>query len=147
MNDPLQLSFEVRCSAEHAFKVWTSGIGTWWPRDHSVTGATDLQVVFEGCVGGRLYERANGVEHDWGEVTVWDPPARLAYRWHLGRGRAEATDVNIRFVPHGDSVTVIEIEHYGWERLGAAGPPWRERNEAGWATLLPHFAAAVDKGD
>lgn len=34
---------------------------------------------------------AEGIEHDWGVVTVWDPPKRLAYLWHLGRNRDEAT--------------------------------------------------------
>ena len=27
--------------AEHAFSVWTSGIGTWWPPDHTVTGRAE----------------------------------------------------------------------------------------------------------
>jgi hypothetical protein len=31
MTAPLRMSFNVDCSAEHAFAVWTSGIGTWWP--------------------------------------------------------------------------------------------------------------------
>ena len=38
MTGPLRLSFDVACSAEHAFTVWTAGIGTWWPPDHTVTG-------------------------------------------------------------------------------------------------------------
>jgi hypothetical protein len=32
---------------------------------------------------------------------------------------------------------------YGWGRLGAFGPDWREANKGGWSTLLPHFIAAV----
>ncbi len=27
MTDPLRMSFDVACSAEHAFRVWTSRIG------------------------------------------------------------------------------------------------------------------------
>ena len=34
------------------------------------------------------------------EVTVWPPPVRLAYLWYLGRERAAATEVEIRFVAH-----------------------------------------------
>ena len=34
-----------------------SGIGTWWPRDHTVTGDPDLRVVMETGVGGRIFER------------------------------------------------------------------------------------------
>ncbi len=71
MTTPLLTSFDVACSAEHAFHVWTDRIGTWWPPDHTATGQADL-IVLEGGVGGRIYERtSDGVEHDWGEVTVY----------------------------------------------------------------------------
>jgi uncharacterized protein YndB with AHSA1/START domain len=144
---PLRLSFDVACSVEHAFMVWTSGIGTWWPRDHTVTGHEGLKVVLEGGVGGRIFERTpEGVEHDWGEVTVWEPPQRLAYRWHLRQDRADATEVDIRFRPAGDTSTRIEIEHHGWERLGAAAHDVRDRNRAGWESLLPHYLAALTEG-
>ena len=85
-----------------------------------------------------------GAEHDWGEVTVWEPPERLGYLWHLRRDRADATDVEIRFVPRGAS-TRVEIEHRGWERLGADGVSWRDRNQGGWEGLLPHFRDAADR--
>ena len=148
MNDPLRMSFDVACSAEHAFTVWTSEIGTWWPHDHTVTGRGDLVVFLEGGVGGRIYERtADGVEHDWGEVTVWEPPTQLAYLWHIRSDRADATEVEIRFLAQGAAATRIEIEHRGWERLGSAGDSMRDRNRAGWETLLPHFQAAIAKGE
>jgi uncharacterized protein YndB with AHSA1/START domain len=144
--EPLRLSFDVACSVEHAFRVWTSGIGAWWPADHTVTGQDGLSVVLEGEKGGRIYERTpDGVEHDWGEVTVWQPPRRLAYLWHLRRDRADATEVDIAFVDAGEQQTRVEIEHRGWERLGADGQKWRDRNQAGWNTLLPHFVAAAQR--
>jgi uncharacterized protein YndB with AHSA1/START domain len=145
MTDPLRISLDVACSAGHAFRVWTSRIGTWWPPDHTVTGQPGL-VVLQGGVGGRIYERStDGVEHEWGEVTVWQPPARLAYRWYLGTDPAQATEVEIRFLAQGAVATRIEIEHHGWERLGTSADQWRDRNRAGWQTLLPHFAAAIAK--
>ena len=147
MTDPLRMSFDVACSAEHAFRVWTSGIGTWWPPDHTVAGRPGL-VVLQSGVGGRIYERAaDGVEHEWGEVTAWQPPARLAYLWYLGRDRSDATEVEIRFLAQGTVATRVEIEHRGWERLGATAGQWRDRNRAGWQTLLPHFVAAIERGD
>ncbi len=143
MTEPLRFDLEVACSVEHAFAVWTSGIATWWPADHTVTGEPAPTVVLEPGVGGRIYERASdGVEHEWGEVTAWEPPARLAYLWHLRADRSDATDVSIRFVPT-DHGTRVEIEHAGWERLGTRGDTWRERNHQGWSTLLPHYRAAI----
>ncbi len=147
MTEPLQLSFDVACSVEHAFAVWTSAINTWWPRDHTLTNSPDVAVVLERRVGGRIYERAaDGTEHDWGEVTVWDPPRRLAYLWHLGQQREAATDVDIRFHPGeaaGGKVTRIEIEHTGWERLGTREDALRQQNRIGWDSLLPRFLSAV----
>jgi uncharacterized protein YndB with AHSA1/START domain len=143
MTEPLRLELDVACPVQHAFSVWTAGIGSWWPADHTVTAEPGLQVVLEGRVGGRIYERTpTGAEHDWGEVTAWEPPSRLAYRWFLRADRADATDVEIRFVA-GDGGTRVQIEHRGWERLGTRGDAWRDRNRQGWATLLPHFTAAV----
>jgi uncharacterized protein YndB with AHSA1/START domain len=142
--DPIRLSFDVDCPADHAFQVWTSRIGQWWPADHTVTAEEGLTVVLEGRPGGRIYERtATGAEHDWGEVTLWEPPSRLAYLWHLRRDRADATEVEIRFIARGHTTTRVEIEHRGWERLGAEGEAWRERNYAGWSSLLPHFVTAA----
>ncbi len=144
MTSPLRLSFALACPVEHAFSVWTSAFGTWWPRDHTVTGGQDLRIVLEGRVGGRIFERTrNGVEHDWGQVTVWEPPTRLVYRWHLAQDRDDATVVDIQFRPTGATATRIEIEHHGWERLGARGAAVRDRNHAGWESLLPHYLAAL----
>ena len=52
MIEPLRISFDVACPAEHAFRVWTSGIGTWWPSDHTVTGGPE-RIVLTGGVGDR----------------------------------------------------------------------------------------------
>jgi uncharacterized protein YndB with AHSA1/START domain len=144
---PLRFAFEVAAPPDHAFEVWTGRIGTWWPADHTVTAEDGLRVELEGRVGGRIYERTpSGAEHDWGQVTAWEPPHRLVYLWHLRRDRADATEVEIRFLPAGPG-TRVEIEHRGWERLGAGGQEWRDRNRGGWESLLPHYRAAFTKED
>ena len=145
--EPLRLAFEVDCTPDHAFMVWTERIGQWWPADHTATGEPNLQVILEGRPGGRIFERTKaGEEHDWGEVTLWEPPHRFVYTWHLKRSREDATEVEIRFVPHATS-TRVEIEHRGWERLGMEeGRSWRDRNMGGWSTLLPHYIAASTDG-
>lgn len=141
--EPLAFTFVVACSPEHAFRTWTERIDVWWPADHTVSGLDDAVVVLEPRLGGRIYERTpDGGEHDWGEITTWQPPDALGYLWHLRRDRADATDVIIRFLPSGTS-TRVEIIHTGWERLGADAADWRSRNLGGWTSLLPHFTAAV----
>lgn len=154
MTEPLDLSFVVRCRPETAFRLWTEAIGKWWPADHTVSG-DPAAVVFEGRVGGRVFERArDGSEHEWGRVTLWEPPARLGYTWYLGAESDDATDVRIGFRDGGGEGTVVEIQHQGWERLGTRAADRRERNRAGWESLIPHLiraassdlAAALDRG-
>src|ERR1700722_18767523 len=120
---------------------WTDRIGTWWPPDHTATGQADL-IVLEGGVGGRIYERtSDGVEHDWGEVTVWEPPARLVYVWHLRRDREDATGGEDRFLAQGGAATRIEVRQPRREGLGRPAREVAEPKPAGLATLLPHYLA------
>ena len=147
MTEALHVSFEVDCVPAVAFRTWTTRASTWWPFDHSVSNERGIQVVFEEGVGGRIFERTPaGVEHEWGRMTVWDPPGRLAYTWHLRFAPQDATDVEIRFVDTGDGRTRVEIEHSGWDRLGDVAPQRREGNRLGWTSVLPHFAEAIEKG-
>jgi len=144
MIEPLHVSFEVACGVEHAFDTWTARFSTWWPHGHTVSGHPAAEVVLEPKVGGRIFERTpDGGEIDWGEITVWDAPRRLAYLWHIRRDRSDATDVEITFVPIDGAATRIDIVHTGWERLGAEGQAWRDANAGGWSGLVPHFAAAA----
>jgi uncharacterized protein YndB with AHSA1/START domain len=139
--DPLELAFTVACPPEHAFSVWTERTSLWWPKTHSVSADPALTVTIEPHPGGRIFERtAAGEEHDWGQVLEFAPPHRLVYQWHLRQDRADATRVEISFAPSGDG-TVVTIVHSDWQRLGQ-----RERNEKGWAGLLPHFVAACTAG-
>ncbi len=147
MIEPLRISLVVACPAEHAFAVWTSRTSSWWPIAHTVTCERGLEVVFEGRVGGRIFERTPaGVEVEWAEVTVWEPPRRLGYLWHIATDRADATEVEITFVDRGDATTRVDIEHRGWERLGARGPSWRDANLAGCDGVLPYYRGAPGVG-
>jgi uncharacterized protein YndB with AHSA1/START domain len=144
MTDALKFSFEVDCGVDHAFSTWTERISTWWPADHTLSGGPAV-IVFEGCVGGRIYERsAQGDEHEWGVVTVWQPPRLLAYRWYLGLSQESATDVAITFSALEVERTRVHVEQSGWERLGAAAPEQWNRNQAGWKALALRFSAMIE---
>jgi hypothetical protein len=143
MIEPLELSFEIDCAPDHAFDIWTERFDQWWPSGHTVSG-DPAAIVLERRVGGRIYERtADGTEIDWGEITVWQPPRRLAYLWHIRRDRTDATDVELTFVDTGNGTTRLQIVHTGWERLGSGATEWRDANRGGWCGLIPHFQAFV----
>jgi len=57
MIEPLRMSFDVDCTVDHAFDIWTHRTSSWWPVEHTVTAEPGLQVVFEGRAGGRIFER------------------------------------------------------------------------------------------
>ena len=148
MTDELALrkSIVVRCSPEHAFRVFTEKMSDWWPFEgHSLFDDEGAAVVFEGQVGGHVYERSSsGEEGIWGTLIVWDPPRELAMTWHPGRGEETAQELTVRFTPAGDG-TRVDVVHTGWER---SGPDARERMagyEKGWGAVLALFAEAAGK--
>jgi hypothetical protein len=144
MIEPLTLSYEIDCPADHAFEVWTTRLSTWWPKGHSASGDPRTEITLEPRLGGRIFERTpDGTEIDWGRITVWDPPRRLGYRWHIGRDEDQATDVALSFVALDGDRTRLEILHSGWERLGSEGPSWRDANTNGWSALIPRFVEAA----
>ncbi len=141
--EPLRISFDVACSAEHAFNTWANKTSLWWPDALTTEGIPGFTVTYEPRIGGRIFEKApSGKETEWGEITAWDPPKRLAYAFHIMTTRERATDVEIEFIPAESRKTRVEITHTGWERLGADGQDWRNQNYSGWSGVLPHFIEA-----
>ena len=145
MTDALRISQEIDCTPEHAFTVWTTRLSTWWPKGHSASGDTETVPVLEPRLGGRIYERTgDGREIDWGEITTWDPPHRLGYRWHIAWDVALATDVELTFVALADDRTRLDVVHTGWDRFGEEADRFRTANTGGWGALLPRFVAAAE---
>ena len=92
--------------------------------------------------GGRIVERGpDGAEHDWGRVLDWEPPTRLRYLWHLFFDPSEATEVELTFTAVA-SGTAVRLEQRGWDKLGTAGPPRRERTGQVWGALTAAYARA-----
>src|ERR1700683_5433501 len=74
----------VRASAERAFKVFTEGFDSWWPRTHHIGDSPMTRGIMEGRVGGRCYsEQADGTECRWGQILAWEPPTRFVMAWQV----------------------------------------------------------------
>ena len=135
----------VNVPVERAFEVFTAEIGTWWPlRTHAVDTERSETVILESQVGGRLYERApSGEEHLWGTVVAWEPPSRIVYSWHPGRGEETAQEVTITFSAKGPG-TRVEVRHTGWEKLGDDMEEAVASYDMGWDTVMGLYADAAD---
>ncbi len=142
---PVLRSVTVRRSPEDAFRIFTEGIGDWWPlATHSMYEQESASILVEPGVGGRFVERSrSGAEAVWGEILVWEPPHRLVYTWHPGYAPDDpATEVEIQFIAAGDGVTRVEFEHRGWEALADAAEK-RASYDHGWPVVLEHFVAGT----
>ena len=143
---PVRKSIFVNASQPVAFEVFTSGIGRWWPKSHTIGGVDLDRPVIEPKAGGRWYQLGlDGSECDVGKVDVWDPPARLVLIWQL---TAElkfdpnlVTEVEVHFTPEG-SGTRVDLEHRNLERLGETAEQLRVAIDSprGWGGLLALYA-------
>jgi uncharacterized protein YndB with AHSA1/START domain len=138
----------VSVSPERAFEVFTKDMATWWPIDTHSIGAMDDKdgppeaVVFETGPSGRIYERtADGEERHWANVLTWEPPRLLVIEWKL---TVAPTEVEVRFTPEGDG-TRVELEHRGFERLGAEAEESHERYSNGWPKVFQDYVETVGK--
>lgn len=149
---PVKVSVTVNRQPEEVFRMFTESMGAWWPLGtHSVAADTfggkvsAVTVIFEGRVGGRIYERiSDGAEADWGVVLDWEPPVRVVFSWKPNLKPVPHTEVEVRFVPDG-SGTRVDLEHRGWERLGEAAEERRKAYETGWPGVLRLFASSLGK--
>ena len=148
MNDAMVIevirkSVTVDCSVEEAFRVFSAEPTTWWPAEsHSLHGERVEEIVFEGREGGDVYERTHaGYKGHWATVLAWEPPNRLALAWELTPSLV-GTVVEVRFVPE-DAGTRVELEHRGWERLGALAIGARDDYAGGWPRVFALYVEAA----
>ncbi|HUP46532.1 MAG TPA: SRPBCC domain-containing protein [Thermoanaerobaculia bacterium] len=134
---PVEIAITVRGSVDDAFRTFTDGFGSWWPRKtHSVGREKTSVVALENHRGGEIYERTDdGTRHIWGRVVAWEPPHRIVFTWHPGRAEETAQEVEILFRYVGD-VTEVRLCHRNWEVLGEDGERVRSSYLSGWQLVL-----------
>jgi uncharacterized protein YndB with AHSA1/START domain len=151
---PVRKAVTVQADAARAFRVFTEGFDTWWPRSHHIGKSPMTKGILEGRVGGRCYsEQQDGTECDWGSILVWEPPHRLVIAWKITSewgyepDLAKSSEVEIIFRQQGDGATRVELEHRHLERHGAGAAAMRTGidSEGGWGMLLRLFGDKVDQ--
>jgi uncharacterized protein YndB with AHSA1/START domain len=148
--EPLSHDVTVTVAPEQAFAAFAEL--AWWPREFTWSGPEALdRVGLEPREGGRFYELGpGGFRCDWGTVTAYEPPTRLAFLWQIGPDRtpqpdpARASDVDMRFT-EGDEpgTTRVAVTHTAFERHGAGAQAYRDGMDQGWRMMLDAYAAAA----
>ena len=142
----------VDAPQERAFAVFTDGIDSWWPREHTIGEAALKEMVLEPKAGGRAYGiGVDGSESDWGRVLEFDRPNRIVVSWDITLqwkhepNVAKTSEFEVRFIPHGPDRTRVELEHRHLERHGEGWEAMRDAvgSPNGWQGGLERFAAAV----
>jgi uncharacterized glyoxalase superfamily protein PhnB len=100
-------SVDVNVEPLTAFTAFTDEIDSWWVRGpiNFFDSGRAVAMRIEPGVGGRVLEVYEGDALELGEITVWEPGERLAYR-----SRVDDTEVDVRFdaVEGGTRVQVTQ---------------------------------------
>jgi hypothetical protein len=113
---PIAHERSLLCSPRDAFAAYTGAIGEWWDPRYTANAETLQTVTIEPRVGGRVYAVHSDIgEHDWGEVSVWEPGRRLIHTFTLSQDPQHPSEVAVEFAP-------LEAPAAECGSLTAAGP-------------------------
>lgn len=143
-------SVTVKCSREHAFKIFNERYDLWWPKMHKIGTADFKTCVAEPKVGGRWYEvGVDGSTCEWGRILAWDPPSKCAMSWHLQPNWSYDADPNhasrieVTFTDLGNGQTRVDLVHSELEKHGKGWEEMRAQLAGGWVGIIESFAAAA----
>jgi uncharacterized protein YndB with AHSA1/START domain len=151
---PVRKSITVKATIDHAFRVFTEGFDSWWPRSHHIGKSPMKKAIVEMRAGGRCYtEQEDGTECDWGTVLVWEPPRRLTIAWQITGDwqyepdLAKSSEVDMRFTAQSDGSTRVDLEHRHLARVGAGAEAMRAAvgSPNGWSGVLDLFGQAAER--
>ena len=136
---------DVQAPIEHAFNVFTEGIGSWWNPEHHILQAELAEMVFEPHAGGHIIDRGtDGSQCRWAWVLAYDPPHRVCFswdinlRWQLETDPAKTSEVEVTFRAEGPARTRVVLTHRHLERHGEGWEQMRDAVSSGWS--LARFA-------
>jgi uncharacterized protein YndB with AHSA1/START domain len=135
---PIEHEYDVACTPQHAFEVFTGSISEWWHPAYAMPGLTE--VTIEPRVGGTCTMRlADGSSYGWGTVVIWDPPAHYVQDFTLAQDPDHPSRIDVWFDPN-DEGTRMRFSHGGWTAGNVAG---RARFSE-WPILLDRFVAYAE---
>lgn len=142
---PIELEYVLRCDCERAFATYAGRIGEWWDPRYTANAETLETVTIEPQVGGRVVATHSDLgEHDWGEVTVWQPGRRLVHTFTLAHDSGHPSEVAVELAAvEADAGCAVRFAHGGWTEANATD----RRKFGDWQVLLDRFAALAESDD
>ncbi|GAB26209.1 hypothetical protein GOPIP_093_00140 [Gordonia polyisoprenivorans NBRC 16320 = JCM 10675] len=147
--DPtVRRSIVVPVTPPAAFSAFTERLGDFKPPEHNLLSSPIVETVLEPWEGGAIIDRGeDGSECRWARVVVFDRPWRLVFTWDISptwqieSDPTRTSEVEIRFLPEGESFTRVELEH---RHLDRHGPGWEAvrdgvDDDAGWPLYLQRY--------
>jgi uncharacterized protein YndB with AHSA1/START domain len=138
--DTLRIQRTFRAPAQAVFDAWTSPevLRRWWHAEHAwetpiarvdLRPGGEVYLVMRNPEDGREYAGR-------GEFTLIDPPRRLAFTWVWESDHPREQLVDVEFIAHGESTTVV---------MTHSGVPESETDDydAGWQASFDNLAAAL----
>ena len=143
---PIHKTLVVKAGVHRSFQAFTSRMGSWWPRTHSIAASPTVEVIIEPRAGGRWYAVGeDGSTGQTGYVIEWQPPQRLVLAWQLnGDWQFDpelVTEVEVRFIAESERSTRVELEHRNLQRMGDKAAQVRGMVDApgGWTAVLESY--------
>lgn len=138
----------VKAPPQPSWEVFTQQMRSGWPLANDKIGKVNAaDAVIEPRVGGRWYERGtDGSTCDWGRALVWEPYSRLVLSWDITADWQYdpelQTEIEVRYIAEGASVTRVEFEHRRLDRYGERRDEMRTvfDKTGDWGRLLALFA-------
>jgi uncharacterized protein YndB with AHSA1/START domain len=87
---------------------------------------------------------SDGTEGTWATILAWDPPRSFVLAWKPNLTDNPPTELEITFTPD-DGGTRVDLEHRGWERLGALAAEARAGYGENWTGGLSPFVELAEQ--
>lgn len=148
----VRVELTIQAPITTAFDVFTTGMDTWWPRNHHIGAGELAEAVVEPHVGGRLYGReADGTECPWGRVLVFERPTHFAFSWDISLDWKHQPDpaltsrVDVTFSAVDQDSTAVTLVHGGFTNHGEGWEAMRDAvaGPGGWPALAETYALAA----
>jgi uncharacterized protein YndB with AHSA1/START domain len=142
VSEAIVLDYDLRCDVARAFDVYVGSAGTWWTASYTPEpGTFERFTIGPGAGAPVVFSHRGSEDFVIGQVTVWEPPHRLAHTWALAQTAEHPSEISVTFTPAGEA-THFHFEHGGWNDGNAQ---FREKF-GDWPLILAAFVTLAESG-